>query len=164
MKNGKFNQQWDCKSSSGTAFVQGGMWFTHENNSLHVPVCGWYYVSSTITFQSNSNAAMQFTHSLKIDRNCNATSGLILSYAHATFTMIGPLEPNTSGKASTIVTDIVKICEGGRIYVNIPTAYNSCCPFGTEAFTSITAYLVSESDCYWPLPMHTRREYQRSQR
>ena len=148
----KYVPLWTCNSSTlGNAHVAGGMWFDQADNSLHVPVCGWYYVTSQVSFQSNSEKAQQYTHTLRVDRNCNNSSTYSSTYSHTTFTLIGGLEPDTSGRASTVVSDMVKICRGGRIYVSIPATNNACCPYGDESATSITAYLVRESDCSWPV-------------
>ena len=143
--NDHYTPQWDCKGSS--AFVSGGMWFYQENKSLYVPRCGWYYVTSEIAHQSTSQQAQNYSHKLKIDRNCDSAGD---SYSHMAFTLAGPLGKASHGKMSTSVGDIVKICTGGRIYVEIPTNYNACCPRGDESVTSLTAHLVAESDCQWP--------------
>ena len=140
---------WDCRSSTlSMAYVSGGMWFQHEDNSLYVPKCGWYYVSSQIAHQSISVHAKNYSHSLKIDRNCNDSDNI---YTHTTFSMIGQLENGSHAKTTTFVGDIVKICTGGRIYVHLPTFYNSCCPRGDSELTSITAHLVREASCEWPV-------------
>ena len=152
--DGKYMPQWDCKSSAlGTAFVTGGMWFNQHDKSLYVPECGWYYVTSQVTFQSNSEPSQKYSHTLRIDRNCDATATPLVtsSYSHTTFTMTGPLDKDTSGKSSTVVSDMVKICTRGRIYVSILTSNSACCPYGSETATMITAYLVQETDCFWPV-------------
>ena len=145
-KNGVYTPQWDCEDS-GTAFVTGGMRFQHSDNSLYVPTCGWYYVTSQITFKSSSRRPKTFRHTLKIDRNCSETN---LPYSHTGLTTTGPLEHDITVKSSTFVGDLVKICTGGRIYVDVPDD-NSCCPLGEESMTLLTAYLVKESECQWPL-------------
>ena len=163
VENGKITPQWDCESSGvGSAFVAGGMWFSHEENSLNVPVCGWYYVTSQITFRGNREQAQQFAHTLNVERNCNSTSRLTATYTRTSYTTIPPLDDGTRGKSSTILSDVVKICEGGKIFVSIPSY--SCCPLASESSTSIAAYLVSESDCYWPLLTSKPEQFQRSQR
>lgn len=143
VKDGNYVSQWDCNGSLQLAYVSGGMWFQQEDKSLYVPKCGWYYISSQIAFQSRSRRTQTYTHTLKVDRNCNSDRN---AYSHSTFATAG-----SHTKTSTFVGDIVKICAGGRIYVNIPSAYNACCPRGEETVTSLTAHLVSESDCQWPI-------------
>lgn len=150
VKEDEYVPQWDCKGS--LAFVSGGMWFYQKNNSLHVPKCGWYYVTSEIAHQSDGRHSQIYSHTLKIDRNCNSTKD---SYSHAAFTITGHLDKGSHGKTSTFVGDIVKICTGGHIYVEIPMAYNSCCPRGDESVTSLTAHLVAESDCTWPISSYS---------
>lgn len=140
--------QWDCDGS--LAYVSGGMWFKQEEKSLYVPKCGWYYISSDIAFQNDGLQTKSYNHMLKVDRNCNSDRN---SYYRYGYTVIGPVE-GSNAVTSTHVGDIVKICRGGRIYVNIPVADNACCPRGYEQLTSLTAHLVSESDCQWPVPSH----------
>ena len=63
-------------------------------------------------------------------------------YSHMGVALAGA---KSLGKLATFVGDIVKICTRGRIYVEIPKRYNSCCPQGDEAVTSIIAHLVAVS-------------------
>lgn len=143
--------QWNCESQTlhTSAFVSGGMWFQQEDSSLYVPTCGWYYVSSKIAHQSINSTSPSFSHTLRIDRNCNSSSNM---YSHTTSTVISPLQAESYTRASTFVGDMVKICTGGRIYVHIPLTKNTCCPLGEESETLLTAHLVRESDCKWPVP------------
>ena len=166
-KDGKYTPLWNCHSPAlGKAYVAGGMWFDQQDNSLHVPVCGWYYVSTQVTFISNSTEAVrQYTHTLKVDRNCNTTPQIVTStYSHTTFTLTGPLKQVASGMATTVISDMVKICTGGRIYVSIPASTNACCPYGDESSTMITAYLVSETNCSWPVRSYSQpvEQFQRT--
>ena len=100
-----------------------------------------------LNFLIDNKFSLQFSHILKIDRNCGSSSD---SYYHAGVSLAGA---RSLGLASTFVGDIVKICTGGRIYVEIPTQFNSCCPRGDESVTSLTAHLVGESNCSWPISL-----------
>ena len=151
----RYTAEWDCSGSM--AYVSGGMWFQQQNKSLYVPKCGWYYVSSQIAFHNNHSQTVSYHHTLKVDRNCDSARKLDLSLSG--YTSVGP-----STTSSTFVGDIVKICRGGRIYVDIPVQENSYGPLGSESKTSLTAHLVRESDCQWPVPSYrqSRETFQRS--
>ena len=148
------------------AFVSGGMWFQQKEKSLYVPKCGWYYVSSQIVFQSKSPQSVSYHHTLKVDRNCDSAENLNMYLSG--YTSAGPATTSdgymSHQRTSTFVGDIVKICRGGRIYVDIPVEGNACCPRGYESMTSLTAHLVRESDCQWPVPSYKepRETFQRS--
>lgn len=139
--------QWNCNGSM--AYVTGGMWFKQEDKSLYVPKCGLYYISSNIAYQNNGDETESYSHTLKVDRNCDSDRNSYYQYGYATL-------EGSSSKTSIRIADIVKVCTGGRIYVNIPTSSNGCCPRGYEQLTSLTAYLVSETDCKWPVDTYKR--------
>ena len=148
LKDGKYSPQWDCTDNVQLAFVTGGMRFEQSDNSLHVPVCGLYQVSSQITFKNNDPQPHNYVHTLKINRNCDASSNR--PYSRSTYTMIGPWpldESNIEARSSTFASDIVKICTGGSIHVDIPTELNSCCPRGDDSMTFLAAHLVQEVAC-----------------
>ncbi len=126
------------------------MRYQPEDKSLYVPKCGWYSLFSQILFQSDDNTHLQnYLHTLKVDRNCEGYDQN--DYSLSGYTTIGPVE-STNGqdpmyvRSSNIVGDIVKICENGRIWIEIPEG-NPCCPHGDETVTSLSAYLVAEADC-----------------
>lgn len=150
-RNGSvYDQRWDCIGS--LAFVSGGMWFEQESNSIYVPKCGFYHVASDIAFQNKDQEVHSHSYTLKIDRNCGFSRD---TYYRRGNTVNAPTTVGTLKSITSIhINDIVKICQGGRIQVTIPTETNDCCPRGYSETTSLSAYLVSESDCTWPLPSH----------
>ena len=135
------------------------MWFSQEENSLYVPKCGWYSVSSDIAFQNNGNNAEPYSYTLRIDRNCGNDHDD--SYFRKGNTVNSPVSKKAS-LTSVQINDVVKICTGGRIYVYISSRTNACCPRGYSETTALTAHLISESDCEWPVPSHKvpREAYQ----
>ena len=154
-----YQPRWECNTS--LAFVAGGMWFQQDSNSLHVPKCGWYYVSSEIAFQNNGPNTTSHSYGLRIDRNCGSHSASN-SYARQGSTVNGPIQGKLESITSIHINDVVKICQGGSMSVIIPLATNDCCPRGYSETTSLTAHLISESDCQWPVPLykHPREQYQ----
>ena len=137
-----------CANQSG-AFVDGGMFFVHRTRKLTVPTCGYYQVSSHVYFQSErttTNALKYVRHELIIKKNC--------SYAHESDTVIlrsySSLVSATGsyGRTSTHIGDVVKMCEGGTIMVNIPSdPSNPCCPYGRSQSTYLSAYMVTNTSC-----------------
>lgn len=120
------------------------MWFKQGDKSLYVPKCGLYYISSNIIYQNNGDETESYSHILRVDRNCESNRNSYYKYGYTT------LEGSNS-KTYIQINDIVKVCTGGRIYVTIPTSDNGCCPRGYSEVTSLTAYLVRETDCNWPV-------------
>jgi hypothetical protein len=151
--------EWDCDDSP--AFVAGGMWFKQAENSLFVPKCGWYHVTSDIAFQNNGDSVESYSYTLRIERNCGTDNDD--DYFRKANTVNAPVTGQRTSITSAHVNDVVKICSGGRIYVTIPVVMNACCPRGYSETTSIAAYLVSESDCEWPVPSHdeAKESYQK---
>ena len=152
-----YDQRWDCNGS--LAFVAGGMWFLQDENSLYVPKCGFYHVASDIAFQNNGREAKSYSYTLRVDRNCGTDRD---TYYRRGNTVNAPTTGKLKSISSIHINDVVKICRGGRIYMTIPTETNACCPRGYSETTSLSAHLVSESDCQWPLPSHKepREDYQ----
>lgn len=122
------------------------MWFKQEDKSLYVPKCGLYYISSNIVYQNNGNDIASFFHILRVDRNCETNFNRNSYYQYGYAMLEG-----SNTKTAIHISDIVKICTGGRIYVTIPTTNNGCCPRGYQEVTSLTAYLVRETNCNWPV-------------
>jgi hypothetical protein len=142
---------WVCANRSG-AFVDGGMFFSHKTRKLTVPTCGYYQVSSHVLFQSERtttatvNAPKYVRHELIIKKNCN--------YAHESDTVIlrsysSLVSTSASyGRTSTHIGDVVKMCEGGTILVNIPSdSSNPCCPYGRSQSTYLSTYMVTNTSC-----------------
>lgn len=95
---------------------------------------------------------------MKFKRNCSGTSSTdyqsIVVTGKAT---VGPftMDNHHAGLATTYTSDIIKLCTGGKIWIEIPDGANGvpCCPTGDPHGTFITAILVSESSCHWPPDM-----------
>lgn len=155
----RYEPRWECNTS--LAFVAGGMWFKQDSKSLYVPKCGWYSVSSEIAFQNNGPNTSSHSYVLRIDRNCGSSYSRD-RYSRQGYTVNGPIQGKLESITSIHINDIVKICQGGSISVIIPVAKNDCCPRGYSETTSLTAHLVSESDCQWPVPSYKqpREHYQ----
>jgi hypothetical protein len=153
-----YQPQWDCDGTP--AYVTGGMWFNQDQKSLYVPKCGWYYVSSEIAFQNNGDSVESYSYTLRIHRNCGESDD---RYFRKGNTVNSPVEGTQNSLTSIQINDVVKICRGGRIYVNIPVKTNGCCPRGYSETTSLTAHLLTQSDCYWAVTSYTdpREGYQR---
>lgn len=116
------------------------MWF--KQNSLHVPLHGWYHISSQVTFQTNTvDQFHKFAHTLKVKRNCSSTL-FSTDYSHIARTTVSPAETNAT--TTTVVSTLVKICQGGKISVSILDTDSDCCPYAGDSSTMITAYLVQE--------------------
>lgn len=146
-----YEPKWDCNTS--LAFVSGGMWFDQEDKSIYVPKCGWYYISSDIAFQNNGEGVASYSYGLRVYRNCDSDRNQYFRQGH---TVNGPVVGTLESITSIHINDVVKICKGGRIYVTIPRGMNDCCPRGYAETTSLTAHLVSESDCEWPVPSYKK--------
>ena len=90
---------------------------------------------------------------MNFDRNCPGT------YSTQSITVtgkstVGPFSADNhfAGVVTTFTSDVIKLCTGGRIRINIPDGPNGvpCCPTGDPHGTFITAVLVRESTCHWP--------------
>ena len=127
------------------------MYFNQTDKKLYVPSCGYYYLSSQMSFTFTTKRNETFVaHRLNIDRNCPGERNLMTLESRSS---LGA--PNVTGSTSTYVADIVKMCAGGKISVTIPadnTNVSPCCPYGLQTITFLSAHLVSQSDCKWPIP------------
>lgn len=157
-----YQQKWLCseyenqnlRSRSAHAFVDGGMWFNQTDKSLYVPECGYYYISSQILFSVPPPLTKSKTvfHLLKFERNCSSwqPSTAISVIGHSS---LGPYDDIfQSGVTTTFTSDVVKLCRGGRVWVEIPDGPNGapCCPRGDEHGTFISAVLIRHTTCHWP--------------
>ena len=150
-----YQSSWVCANQSG-AFVDGGMFFSIKARELSVPTCGYYQVSSHVYFQSertaSTSASKYVRHELIIKKKCN--------YAHEADTVIlrsySSLvsSPTSYGRTSTHIGDVVKMCKGGTIMVNIPSdSSNPCCPYGRSQSTYLSVYMVTETSCDASIPL-----------
>ena len=152
-----YQQNWQCSeyvSKHTHAFVDGGMWFNQTDKSLYVPTCGYYYVYSQITFKClpSLTASKSVYHNFKFERNCSDWPDVINPVVQGTST-IGPFRDSTqAGRATTHTGDIVKLCQGGRMWVEIPDGNNGvpCPPYGDDESTFIGAVLIAKTTCHWP--------------
>lgn len=160
-----YQQRWQCseyvdmnmRRKHAHAFVDGGMWFNQTDKSLYVPSCGYYYVYSQITFKCSSplTASKSVFHNLKFERNCRDWVDAIPPVVQGTST-IGPFTDSTqAGRTTTHTGDIVKLCQGGRMWVEIPDGENGvpCPPWGDDESTFIGAVLIANTTCHWPPQM-----------
>ena len=136
------------------AFVDGGMKFNQTEKSLVVPVCGYYHIASQILFEIKDDTITtprRIYHSLKFKSNCTCPSS-----ARRCATEQGVQGQNmitvNGAKATTHTSDVVHLCAGGKVWVEIPDGRNRnpCCPMGDEEGTFIAAYLISQTSCKWP--------------
>lgn len=139
-----YQSHWMCTERRG-AFVDGGMYFNQTDKKLYVPKCGYYYISSQMYFDYIPEEQHQFVlHQLIVERNCGGEEDTLqlesISSLGAT---------NKISKTSTFLGDIVKICEGGKISMNVPVKEDTspCCPGGVETITYFSAYLMKEMGC-----------------
>ncbi len=157
-----YQQQWICSDMDPMhphhpihAFVDGGMSFLHENNKLHVPTCGYYHISSQILFEfdpKSRNGHTSVSHLLKFMRNCHwreDNAQLVKG--------VSSIHPGNV--TTTFASDVVKLCEGGTVWVEIPeTVDDDLYPRGDDHATFITAVLIAETSCHWPLTTMTMME------
>lgn len=126
------------------------MIFNQTDKSLHVPTCGYYHVFSQVLFELERPSAVDHTtvfHMLKYKRNCNRQErqpNLVLGKSS--------LHVGEFQSATTYTGDVIKLCAGGRVWVEIPNDPNGvpCCPKGDEQATFLGAVLVAKTTCHWP--------------
>ena len=135
------------------AFVDGGVWFNQTDKSLYVPKCGYYMVYSQVLFvmhdRSLSEGVTVF-HNLKIKHNClwESDTGPIQIQAKAS---VAP-SPD-GGVATTYTADVVHLCGGGSVWIEIPDGANGvpCCPRGDDSGTFLGLVLLADTPCSsWP--------------
>ena len=131
--------------------MDGGMVFNQTDRRLYVPKCGYYYVSSQVFFQVAEIQTRSVRHNIKIDRNCPLGPQRVFSLQAQS--SVGPGQRMNNGvinrsASSTYIGEIVKICAGGKIWVEIPQQDAPCCPYGLNTY--LGAYLVAETNCRWP--------------
>jgi len=135
------------------AFVDGGMEFNQTEKSLIVPVCGYYHIISQILFQiKNEITPRKIYHSLKFRSNCSCSLSSVSKCSPELGVTGYNMVAANGAEATTHTSDVVHLCAGGRIWVEIPDGENRnpCCPIGSEEGTFIAAYLISRTSCEWP--------------
>ena len=144
-----YGTSWVCNNGND-AFVDGGMYFNVLEQKLFVPRCGYYYISSSIFYQSDSSITNDdpkyVRHEVNIQRNCGSSRDdrlTLRSYSSFDAT------PQNFGRTSTFVGSVVKMCTDGSISVLIPRN-QPCCPIGRDQSTYLSAFLVEESSCEPP--------------
>lgn len=154
-----YQQRWQCcERSSGAghnphAFVDGGMVFNQTDKSLRVPVCGYYHIFSQIYYNIRDESVQNFAsvyHLLKFESNCSSWSPSISVIGRNTVS-------RNRAQTTTYTSDIVHLCAGGKVWVEIPDGTNRvpCCPVGDEEGTFIAAYMVAQTSCHWPPKIDT---------
>lgn len=151
-----YRTSWSCNQDRNGAFVDGGMVFNQTDRKLYVPKCGYYYVSSQVFYRVAQTQTQSVQHNIKVDRNCPLLGED--SHSHVanrrqfslhTVASIGAGNGRDRQASSTYIGEIVKICTGGKIWVEIPQQDTPCCPYGLNTY--LGAYLVAETNCHWPL-------------
>lgn len=137
------------------------MYFNQKNKRLYAPTCGYYYVSSQVFFQSDvypsqqdaASSSKYVRHQLRIERNCSSLTdrqNRVILRSYSSF----PRDPGSVTRTTTNIGDVVKLCAGGNIYVEIPEdRYNPCCPYGRSQSTYLSAFMVSETSCEPSVPL-----------
>ena len=132
------------------------MVFNHTDRKLYVPNCGYYYVSSQVFYRVTQSQTRSVQHNIKVDRNCllpgEEGHSHVMNQREFSLHTVTSVEAG-NGKdcqdSSTYIGEIVKICTGGKIWVEIPQD-TPCCPYGYNTY--LGAYFVAETNCLWPLP------------
>ena len=124
------------------------MYFNQKDHKLYVPTCGYYYISSNILFQSDStysNSDSKYVrHQIAIVRNCSYSDDWLLLSSYSSLSAT----PETIGRTTAYIGDVVKMCTGGTISVIIPDDNNNpCCPNGQSQTTYLSAFMVAETSC-----------------
>ena len=159
-----YDSQWVCDSyipsrqhSTTDSYVDGGMRFLQHDKSLYVPVCGYYFIYSQIHFKvRESNKTQTVLHQLKFQRNCTDSQGQV-DNQESVLMARGTVASNPTNKTTTTTYtgDVVKLCEGGRIWVHIPAGEGraACCPSGDPQALGgsyFGAILIKDANCNWP--------------
>ena len=139
---------WECSSTDGLAFVDGGMNFNASDQSLQVPQSGYYFISSQVYFQVDKNLAQNRAvfHQVLINSNCSTNSrSKVYAQSYAS-PADGSVEQPTVTTHSSLV---VKLCAGGKIKVVVPKPPSvssvqgvPCCPYSLSFATFFDAFLV----------------------
>ena len=127
---------WKCIGGNGRPFVDRGMSFDHSHKALIVPTCGYYYISSSITFSLPTKGDV--FHKLRITRECpgvNQAPLEVVGYASTA---------NMHSHVTSHVEEVLLLCEGSKIQVIIPDTV-PCCAVGGSSY--INSFMVAESNC-----------------
>ena len=169
-----YQQRWKCNDVyvdsrhqvQEQAFVDGGVWFNQTDKSIYVPTCGYYMIYSQVLFvihgQSLTHSATVF-HNLNIKHNCTweSDTGPIQLQAKASIAPYGT-ENEGGGVATTYTADVVHLCAGGSVWVEIPDGANGvpCCPRGEDKGTFLGLILLANTPCSsWPPQITMTHEY-----
>ncbi len=152
-----YDSHWECESfaqeHTADPYVHGGMCFLQSDKSLYVPTCGYYYVYSQILYKvRTSDTAQSVFHQLKFERNCSSAD-VEHESALMTYSSVAPSANTTT--VTTHTGGVVKLCQGGRVWVEIPSGEgrSACCPTGgLDALGSsfFGGILVAKDNCDWP--------------
>ena len=112
------------------------MKFDIKQRALVVPTCGYYYVSSSITFSLSARGSV--FHKLRITQDCPDTSKRQIE-------AIGYATTSIKYKYVTShVEEVLLLCENSQVQVIIPSTV-PCCGSGTGSYMNM--FLVAESNC-----------------
>lgn len=154
-----YHQRWRCSdidysqshnpaAHNTHAFVDGGMCFNQTEKKIIVPKCGYYQVFSQILFEFKQNSPSDDSHTvvyhlLKFNRNCP-------SWEETPLAVMGRASVHPGNTTTTHTSDVIKLCKGGKIWVEIPENPLDCFPKGDDHATFMGAVLVAETTCHWP--------------
>lgn len=168
-----YQQRWQCNDVyvsrhqvQEQAFVDGGVWFNQTDKSIYVPKCGYYMIYSQVLFVMHERSltdSVTVFHNLKIKHNCTWESdeGPIQLQAKAS---IAPYDDDNhdGGIATTYTADVVHLCGGGSVWIEIPDGANGvpCCPRGEDSGTFLGLVLLANTPCSsWPPTITMTHEY-----
>lgn len=112
------------------------MKFNHTLKALIVPTCGYYYISSSISFRVANKGDVY--HKLRVTRNCPQRGKQILEvYGYAS-------APRNYSQVTTYVDEVLMLCAGSTVQVIIPDSV-PCCGSGLGSY--MNTFLVAETNC-----------------
>ena len=98
-----------------------------------------------VTFQIAGDESQEAFHKMITNHSCPSDQRL------QTATVLGHTSISQgTNEAASYVDQVVMLCAGGNIQVNIPDTAPCC---GEGKFSYINAFLVKETDCVWHKPV-----------
>ena len=107
--------------------------------------CLFFVFFLKVTFQIAEDESREAFHKMITNHSCPSDQRL------QTATVLGHTTISQgSNEAASYVDQVVMLCSGGSIQVNIPDTAPCC---GEGKFSYINAFLVKETDCAWHRPV-----------
>ena len=136
------------------------MKFNQTDNRLYVPKCGYYYLSSQVYFKLSEMETKVVQHQIRVERNClepdynsfhiEGLSAVPAVDEDTSNSQTGTRQIKRDVTTATYTGEIVKLCAGGRIYIQIPESVPCCADGRFEHITFFGAVLIAETNCDWP--------------